>query len=105
MEVPDIAQTRPPSSGSRSHPVRNAAVSSAYRSDGGGMRGMRPGLLVETIYDAAADPDGWPRVMAEIGTIFRTGAETFYSLAYPDRAFPPVHLAGPAAALPARSDE
>src|SRR3546814_1535720 len=53
------------------------------------MRGMRTGLLVETIYDAAADPDGWPRVMAEIGTIFRIGAETFYYLGYTDRAFTP----------------
>src|SRR3546814_16745658 len=55
---------------------------------------MRTGLLVETIYDAAADPDGWPRVMAEIGTIFRTGAETFYYLGYTDRAFTPVHIDG-----------
>ncbi|MET4701591.1 DNA-binding CsgD family transcriptional regulator/PAS domain-containing protein [Constrictibacter sp. MBR-5] len=63
------------------------------------MRGMEradseTGQLVEAIYDAAADPAGWSSVMAGIGRIFRTRAETFYYLGYADRAFTPVHIAG-----------
>src|SRR5690606_20616182 len=50
--------------------------------------------LIETIYDAAADPAGWSDALAGIGAAFRTGAETFYYLGYADRAFTPVHIAG-----------
>jgi len=50
--------------------------------------------LIEAIYDAAVDPEGWTEVMALVRQCFSTGAETLYYLDYTRRSMRPVHVSG-----------
>ncbi|MGF1629316.1 MAG: helix-turn-helix transcriptional regulator [Kiloniellaceae bacterium] len=50
--------------------------------------------LIEAVYDAAVDPEGWTEVMSLIRQDFSTGAETFYFLDYRKRSMRPVHVSG-----------
>jgi DNA-binding CsgD family transcriptional regulator len=58
------------------------------------MQGERIEPLIEAVYDAAVDPEGWPGVMALLHRTFSASAATLYSLDYARRRMRPVEISG-----------
>lgn len=58
------------------------------------MREEQVEAVVESIYEAALDPERWGAVMAGLRCLFQTGAEALYFLDYDAQAMRPVRIDG-----------